>query len=55
MTDGSAGNRKGMQKANMPTVWASQFLLICPFLFFEGRIPNDSRKLDRICKRRMAG
>ena len=35
MTDGSAGNRKGMQQENRPTVWASQFLLICPFLFFE--------------------
>jgi len=36
MTDGSAGNRRGMQKVKQPTVWANQLMLICPFFVFEG-------------------
>ena len=48
MTDGEARiNRGGIRMLFMPTVWAIQFSLDCPFIIVKGEQENDGIYLSR--------
>ena len=47
-TDGNSRiNRGGMRMLIMPTVWAIQFSLDCPFIIFKGEHENYGIYLSR--------